>query len=73
MEETGVTRQYKELMERFQSIPFAKSYSFDIDAYVVNGALNGLFVVLGDEERKIRKDPAARVTGLLKQVFGSSP
>lgn len=73
MEETGVTRQYKDLMARFQSIPFAKSYTFDIDAYVVNGALNGLFVVLGDEERKIRKDPAARVTGLLKQVFGSSP
>ena len=73
MEETGVTRQYKDLMARFQSIPFAKSYTFDLDAYVVNGALNGLFVVLGDEERKIRKDPAARVTGLLKQVFGSSP
>ncbi len=71
MEETGVTRQYKDLMARFQSIPFAKSYSFDLDAYVVNGALNGLFVVLGDEERKIRKDPAARVTGLLKQVFGN--
>jgi hypothetical protein len=73
MEETGVTRQYKDLMARFQSIPFAKSYTFDLDAYVVNGALNGLFVVLGDEERKIRKDPAARVTGLLQQVFGSSP
>jgi len=72
MDATGVTQQYKALMERFQSIPFAKSYSFDIDAYVVNGALNGLFVVLGDEERKIRKDPAARVTGLLKQVFGGS-
>jgi hypothetical protein len=33
-------------------------------------ALDGLFYVLGEEERQIRKDPAARVTDLLKEVFG---
>jgi hypothetical protein len=41
----------------------------DIEQYVVSKALDGLFLVLGDEERKIRKDPAARVTDLLKKVF----
>lgn len=70
MNETGVTRQYKELVGRFQAIPFAKSQSFDIDQYVVSKALDGLFHVLGEEERKIRKNPAARVTSLLKDVFG---
>jgi hypothetical protein len=68
--ETGVTRQYKELVGRFKAIPFAKSQSFDIDQYVVSKALDGLFHVLGEEERKIRKNPAARVTSLLKDVFG---
>lgn len=70
MNETGVTRQYKALVSRFEAIPFAKSQSFDIDRYVVSRALDGLFSVLADEERKIRKDPAARVTGLLRDVFG---
>jgi hypothetical protein len=44
---------------------------FDVDQYVVGKAVDGLFYVLGQEERKIRTDPAARVTGLLKEVFGS--
>ena len=70
MNETGVTRQYKDLVGRFQSIPFAKSVSFDVDQYVVSRALDGLFHVLGEEEKKIRKNPAARVTSLLKDVFG---
>jgi hypothetical protein len=70
MNEVGVTRQYKELVGRFQTIPFVKSESFDIDHYVVAKALDGLFHVLGEEERKIRTNPAARVTDLLKEVFG---
>ncbi len=70
MNEVGVTRQYKELVGRFQAIPLVKSESFDIDQYVVTNALDGLFYVLGEEERKIRTNPAARVTDLLKEVFG---
>jgi hypothetical protein len=70
MNDVGVTRQYKELVGRFQTIPFVKSESFDIDHYVVSKALDGLFHVLGEEERKIRTNPAARVTDLLKEVFG---
>ncbi len=70
MNEVGVTRQYKELLDRFHRIPFVKKETFDIDAYVVTKALDGLFYVLGEEERKIRVDPKARVTDLLKEVFG---
>ena len=69
MNEVGVTRQYNELVGRFQSIPFMKSKTLDINHYVVTKALDGLFLVLGDEERKIRTNPAARVTDLLKEVF----
>jgi hypothetical protein len=70
MNEVGVTQQYKNLVGRFQAIPFVKSEMFDIDSYVVGKALDGLFKVLGEEERKIRTNPAARVTDLLKEVFG---
>jgi Protein of unknown function (DUF4197) len=69
MNEVGVTRQYNELVGRYQTIPFVKSETFDINHYVVSKALDGLFHVLGQEERKIRTNPTARVTDLLKEVF----
>lgn len=71
MGETGVTRQYKDLIGRFNSIPFVKTESFDIDKYVVDKSLGGLFHVLGDQEKQIRTNPTARTTDLLKEVFGS--
>ncbi len=70
MDEVGVTHQYKELVGKYQSIPFMKSETFDINQYVVAKSLDGLFHVLGEEEKKIRTNPAARVTDLLKEVFG---
>jgi hypothetical protein len=69
MNEVGATRRYKELVGRAPSLPFGRTQALDIDAYVVTKALDGLFHVLGEEERKIRKNPAARVTNLLKEVF----
>ncbi len=71
MKDVGVTQQYKQLQSAYQSVPFASSLpSFDIEQYVVAKALDGLFLVLGEQERKIRTDPAARATDLLKKVFG---
>jgi hypothetical protein len=70
MDQNSVTQQYKQLVGQAQTIPFMKSPNLDITNYVVSQALNGLFYMLGQEERKIRKDPAAQTTSLLKQVFG---
>jgi hypothetical protein len=69
MSEVGAARRYQDLTRRAQSIPFIRLQTVDIDAYVVAKALEGLFHVLGEEERKIRTDPAARVTSLLQEVF----
>lgn len=52
------------------SIPFARVEAVDLDRYVVGKSLDGLFLVLAEQERQIRTDPAARTTSLLKQVFG---
>ena len=70
MNEVGVTRQYNDLMGRYKSVPFSQSITFDINQYVTEKATDGLFYVVGQEERKIRTNPAARVTDLLKDVFG---
>ena len=66
----GVTRQYNALVEQYKAIPFANNQDLDITSYVVTKALGGLFYELGEEERKIRKDPAAQTTSLLREVFG---
>lgn len=69
MSQVGVSRQYKDLVGRFEAIPFAKSQAFDLDGYVVDKGLGGLFTVLGEQEKQIRTNPAARATDLLKEVF----
>jgi hypothetical protein len=74
MSSVGVTRYYQELDKKVRRIPFTDSImSLDLDQYVTDGALDGLFYMLEQEERRIREDPAARVTDLLKEVFGSKP
>jgi len=73
MKTTGVTEKYQELQGSAPKMPFGMgggSGGFDINTYVVNGALSGLFYMLGQQEKEIRTNPAARTTGLLKQVFG---
>ena len=72
MSEVGVTRSYQSIDDKIKTIPFADRMSFDLDQYVTDKALSGLFVMLAEEEKKIRQDPAARVTDLLKKVFGSN-
>ncbi|MBL8169823.1 MAG: DUF4197 domain-containing protein [Acidobacteria bacterium] len=70
MNDVGATRQYKELTGRVRNLPFVRTESLDIDDYVVNKSLDGLFYMVGEEEKKIRKNPAARVTSILREVFG---
>jgi len=70
MSEVGVTRSYQELDAKVRTIAFAEKLSFDLDEYVTGKALDGLFFMVAEEERRIREDPAARVTDLLKEVFG---
>jgi hypothetical protein len=70
MSRNGVTQQYQALMGQVSWIPFGNGSSLDINTYVVNKALDGLFYMLGQQEREIRTNPAARTTALLRQVFG---
>jgi hypothetical protein len=72
MSDVEVTRKFQELDEKVHGMPFVGSLSLDLDQYVADGALEGLCSMLAEEEKKIRQDPAARVTDLLKEVFGSS-
>lgn len=66
----SVTKQYQDIVGRYQQIPLAQKYPApSIEDYVISKSLDGLFLVLSQEEEKIRKDPAARTTNLLKEIF----
>jgi len=69
MERVGVVRQYNGVIKNAPG-GAALASEFDLDKYVVGKTLDGIFLMLGEEEKKIRKDPAAQTTELLKEVFG---
>jgi hypothetical protein len=71
MEKDGVTAQYDALMSKAPSIPFLKTQSLNINDYVISKALDGLFYILGQQEKEIRTNPMARTTPLLKEVFAN--
>lgn len=70
VDEVGATRAYKEMMGRYEQVPLMQSKSLDLDDYVTRKALDGVFYMVGQEEKQIRTNPAARTTDLLKTVFG---
>lgn len=70
MDEVGVTAAYKKMVGKADFLSsFVDKDSLDIDRYVTEKTLDGLFIKLAAEEALIRKDPLARSSDLLKKVF----
>ena len=73
MAEVGVYDAYRDVVARYDAIPFAvKPKAPRLEDAVVDGALAGLWQTLAEEERRIREDPAARTTALLRRVFSET-
>lgn len=70
MEEVGLYRAYRDLAAQYDRIPFKTTPAPDLEAYITDAALDGLWLELAKEEARIRADPAARSTELLRRVFG---
>ena len=66
----GVTSQYKALFGKLGFMGGVMNPDdYDIDRYVTDKTMDGLFVMLAEQEKKIRENPIERTTDLLKQVF----
>jgi len=72
MEQVGLYRIYTSLTRHYEQLPLASKPALDLEEYVTEEALGGLFTVLASEEKRIREDPAARTTDLLRTVFGAA-
>jgi len=69
---TGVTAAYKNMMAKAGGIGgMLPGGSTDIDGYITGKTLDGLFLMIAKEERKIRTNPVARSTELMQKVFGA--
>ncbi len=65
----NATKFWDDAIGKYNQIPLVKKIDFDLDEFVTDRAIQGLFTMVAKEELKIRKDPLSRTTDLLKRVF----
>lgn len=69
MNDVGLARLYGDLAARYDALPFGQKPAVQLEDYVTDKALDGVFKILAKEEERIRADPVARTTELLRKVF----
>ena len=69
MEKVGFYNDYKQLLGAYEKLPFSDKPNVNIEDYVMEETLDGLFTLVAQEEKKIRDNPVARTTELLQKVF----
>jgi hypothetical protein len=72
LDKVQATKYWSDVIGTYNQIPFIKKVDPDLNAYVAQKAIDGLFVMVAKEEQAIRENPAARTTDLLRRVFGSA-
>jgi hypothetical protein len=72
LKKVEITKYWNPLFTTYNKVPFVKKVNPKLDEFVTNKAIEGLFLLIAEEETKIRKDPAARITEILKKVFGGA-
>jgi len=70
IDQVGAGRAYSTITNQYNKIPLMTPVNLSLADYTTQKAVDGLFILLAKEESKIRKNPAARTSDLLKQVFG---
>ena len=69
LNQVGASDAWTAVISKYNKIPFIEKVNPDLDDYVTNKAMDGVFMMIEKEEQLIRKDPVKRVTDLLKKVF----
>ncbi|HEY9045770.1 MAG TPA: DUF4197 domain-containing protein [Ohtaekwangia sp.] len=71
LNKVNATKYYSDIVTQYNRIPLVEKVNPDLNDYATTKAMDGLFLLIADEEKKVRQDPVARTTELLKKVFGS--
>jgi hypothetical protein len=70
LEKTGATKNWEIVINRYNKIPMVEKMNPDLAQYATERAIQGLFVMVANEEKNIRENPAARTSETLRKVFG---
>ncbi len=71
LDKTNATKYYSSIITTYNKVPFVDKVNDDLEGYATDKAIEGLFLLISKEEKKIREDPVARTTDLLKKVFAA--
>lgn len=71
LDRVNATKYWTDLINTYNKIPLVQKVNPDLSEYVTSRAIEGLFMMIAAEEKKIRKDPVARTSEILKKVFGN--
>jgi hypothetical protein len=70
LQKVEATKYYSTIVTNYNKIPMVEKVNPDLNDYATTKAMDGLFLLIANEEKKIREDPIARTSELLKKVFG---
>lgn len=69
--DAGAIKSYDRMMGAYRQVPMVPDVKADLTAYVLEKAIDGIFLYIGREEAAIRHDPVKRTTSILQKVFGA--
>jgi hypothetical protein len=72
LQKTQATKYYTDFATTYNALPFTQKVNPDLKGYATQKAIDGLFILVEQEEARIRENPLARTTEILKRVFGVS-
>ena len=69
IQQVEVTKYWNPLVKTYNTFPFSKAVNPDLEDYVTNKTIEGIFVLIANKEKEIRNNPKARTSALLQKVF----
>ena len=72
MKQFEVAQKWNRLVTKYNSIPLTQKINPDLEDYITNKAIDGLFVLITEQEKEIRTNPYARTSEILQKVFGKN-
>jgi hypothetical protein len=69
LHKVSATKYWEQLVVAYNKIPMVEKMNPNLSEYATQKAIDGIFIVVAEEELQIRKNPAARVSAILKKVF----
>ena len=70
-EKVNLAHKYNQFADKGVAVGLVKKDDADLDEYVTRKTLDGLYLMVAEEEKKIRKDPVASGTAIIRKVFGA--